>query len=379
MINAYSEEKMSPSDIRVQALKVIDRATDPETGVNPFLNNLERLQADQGAAYTGGDQGARLQMQAADSENGGLPPPTAGDVPGEGDGDIDFMPWETSPGQESHRNVTVLPRGTVAEVVLPSSRIAYLQYLEPGPLCDFVRVLDGLFSARQGPEVLDHLAASGEAFITQCRWKSLCRRGSTTLMGERAIPEMGDLVVREAPTSKNPEDDVYRTPDGHYRKGFDVIENYPGVDLSKCPLSSCPSDALLLKRIDYGWTPSISHIRGWLREAETQSRLRESSSWAWEHVLGWWVQDKDGHSFARSGRLLWGDEVADVVDEALARIVEIFSDQIGRPPTGAEIRAGVIFSLRGADLTDEPSASSQVPYVSDKELWNVLDAVSFTG
>jgi len=41
----------------------------------------------------------------------------------------------------------------------------------------------------------------------------------------------------------------------------------------------------------------------------------------------------------------WGDQPADVLDDAIARIVEIFESDLGRKPTKAELRAGLEFSL----------------------------------
>jgi hypothetical protein len=63
--------------------------------------------------------------------------------------------------------------------------------------------------------------------------------------------------------------------------------------------------------------------------------------------MGWWTQNRDGVSFASddSEEMLWGDGPADVMDSALAAIVEAFEQAQGRRPTKAEVRAGLEFSL----------------------------------
>ena len=68
--------------------------------------------------------------------------------------------------------------------------------------------------------------------------------------------------------------------------------------------------------------------------------------------MGWWKASEDGGSFATSGNLLWGDSVADIMDEALTKIVQEFQDAHGRKPTQPEILSGVLFSLPTA-LEDE--------------------------
>lgn len=59
--------------------------------------------------------------------------------------------------------------------------------------------------------------------------------------------------------------------------------------------------------------------------------------------MGWWkVETYDD--------AVWGDEVADVMDDALDKIQELFlrGSGPGRPPTMNELRAGLEFSAAGA-------------------------------
>jgi hypothetical protein len=45
----------------------------------------------------------------------------------------------------------------------------------------------------------------------------------------------------------------------------------------------------------------------------------------------------------------WGDRPADVMDAAIARIEEIFEQDLGRKPTKEELRAGLFFHLNARD------------------------------
>jgi hypothetical protein len=76
--------------------------------------------------------------------------------------------------------------------------------------------------------------------------------------------------------------------------------------------------------------------------------------------MGWWTATEDGGSFATSGNLMWGDSVADIMDEALAKIVKEFQDAHGRKPTQPELISGLLFSLPTA-LEDEEEPESSLP------------------
>lgn len=66
--------------------------------------------------------------------------------------------------------------------------------------------------------------------------------------------------------------------------------------------------------------------------------------------MGWWTQDTEGRSFAANSEMMWGDGPADVVGAALEAIVADFQRSLQRPPTKAEVRAGIEFSLRASEL-----------------------------
>ncbi len=67
--------------------------------------------------------------------------------------------------------------------------------------------------------------------------------------------------------------------------------------------------------------------------------------------MGWWTQDEEGHSFAHAEgkEMMWGDAVADIMDEALDQIIQHYERFLNRRPTKSEIMAGLKFSTNTLD------------------------------
>jgi hypothetical protein len=64
--------------------------------------------------------------------------------------------------------------------------------------------------------------------------------------------------------------------------------------------------------------------------------------------MGYWNTARDGTSFSdKDGDLLWGDHPADLMSDALDAIAKAFAEQVERPVTLAELRAGLEFALMG--------------------------------
>ena len=70
--------------------------------------------------------------------------------------------------------------------------------------------------------------------------------------------------------------------------------------------------------------------------------------------MGYWEQDEEGHSFALGSGMIWGDPPADRFSDAIDDVREAFRNDVRREPTIGEIKAGLLFSLRG--LHDEEPA-----------------------
>lgn len=63
--------------------------------------------------------------------------------------------------------------------------------------------------------------------------------------------------------------------------------------------------------------------------------------------MGYWATAPDGTSFSGDGTLLWGDHPADIFACAIEDAVNVFTEDVGRRPTAAELRAGFEFHLKG--------------------------------
>lgn len=84
--------------------------------------------------------------------------------------------------------------------------------------------------------------------------------------------------------------------------------------------------------------------------------------------MGWWSQDNEGHSFAdaMAGETVvgvWGDEPADILDNALDAISEVFMGTWGRLPSRAEMESGIKFSMATRNFPYEPGAGKPVQQV----------------
>jgi hypothetical protein len=77
----------------------------------------------------------------------------------------------------------------------------------------------------------------------------------------------------------------------------------------------------------------------------------------------WWPITPNGSDFASSGNLLWGDEVTDIMDEALNQIFLEFVEIQGRKPTQPELIAGLLFSLSGFEEKHPAPRTNVVPLV----------------
>jgi len=60
--------------------------------------------------------------------------------------------------------------------------------------------------------------------------------------------------------------------------------------------------------------------------------------------MGWWNANDNGGMFGEDDEKVWGDGPADILDEAIERIVKEFEEDWGRRPTLEELQAGFRFS-----------------------------------
>lgn len=64
--------------------------------------------------------------------------------------------------------------------------------------------------------------------------------------------------------------------------------------------------------------------------------------------MGYWRMNEQGQSLQTEGDMIWGDQPADIMGNALQEIISVFLRDQGRPPTEAEVKAGLLFSLHVA-------------------------------
>ena len=88
--------------------------------------------------------------------------------------------------------------------------------------------------------------------------------------------------------------------------------------------------------------------------------------------MGWWRAGKDGSSLhLEETGLVWGDSVADIMDDAIDRIVQEFSAEGGRRPTEEELKAGLLFSLGGYEEPSLRELATNVGPIPGQPPWDI--------
>ena len=96
--------------------------------------------------------------------------------------------------------------------------------------------------------------------------------------------------------------------------------------------------------------------------------------------MGWWEHGEGGLSFVKSdndpnNKMVWGDEPADIIDNALFRITAAFVKELGRMPSRKEIIAGIQFSTNVLDeFAEEPKDAPMANPVQ----WKTVEANYWT-
>lgn len=86
--------------------------------------------------------------------------------------------------------------------------------------------------------------------------------------------------------------------------------------------------------------------------------------------MGYWEQNEEGVSFADadSGEvMMWGDQPADIIGNALDEVKWVFIKDLGRLPTMKEVMAGLTFSTR-VGLEDLPKTVDEATELGDKAI-----------
>lgn len=86
--------------------------------------------------------------------------------------------------------------------------------------------------------------------------------------------------------------------------------------------------------------------------------------------MGYWDQNEEGNSFATADsgeEMLWGDQPADIIGNALDEVKWVFIKDLGRLPTLKEVMAGITFSTR-VGLDDLPKTVAEATVLGDKAI-----------
>jgi hypothetical protein len=84
--------------------------------------------------------------------------------------------------------------------------------------------------------------------------------------------------------------------------------------------------------------------------------------------MGWWRAGEDGSSLHEEETgLVWGDDPADIVDNALDEIEQEFLQFWGRKPLRKELVAGILFGLGGYEGDGDPEQRGALPGDPDPE------------
>lgn len=73
--------------------------------------------------------------------------------------------------------------------------------------------------------------------------------------------------------------------------------------------------------------------------------------------MGYWTGTVVGDLEGKG--LVWGDQPADIVDDAIERAINVFQEDVGRLPTKEELREGLEFYLRVRDDLKETHDTPQ--------------------
>jgi hypothetical protein len=88
----------------------------------------------------------------------------------------------------------------------------------------------------------------------------------------------------------------------------------------------------------------LTNVRGSVYYVITKLKQRRNQMGYWTGTV---IGDLEGKG------LVWGDQPADIVDDAIERAINVFEEDLGRKPTKAELREGLEFYLRVRDDLQE--------------------------
>ena len=102
--------------------------------------------------------------------------------------------------------------------------------------------------------------------------------------------------------------------------------------------------------------------------------------------MGWWPLNLETGGIAWGGKglkegLMWGDSVADIVDEELSqflksvvpKIKKVYTDEIGRDIDPRELLCGLAFSMNAVEQHEKDLFGGDLPFTLLVSVGQVLD------
>jgi hypothetical protein len=149
--------------------------------------------------------------------------------------------------------------GDVLEVVTPSGRRSWVQYVAEGRIRQLVRVFVGQTAEGLGKTDLESRFEGEESYCLEIEWNPLRKSPQTTYIGSMPVPAGYDapppMRLFVAKSKENPDGWMIKDTNGENHSGVEYQNLHPSVDQSSLSVTDVPMTDTFLEMLDTGWTP----------------------------------------------------------------------------------------------------------------------------